>query len=165
MPECSLASFILNKDRNKIVAPGNPVTKISGLRINPGMRKFVLLKNECLMTTIQAYLSGLPEETKQRFTPVFGNLETFYDVVYLVIKNEHIADTEKPERYEERLHAIRIVKQKIEELLTSWGLNGNDVVADIASDYFEDYVQYKEPEFHLTNEQFIDIVRKVMQAG
>lgn len=116
------------------------------------------------MTTVQTYLSGLPEETKQRFAPVFGDLDTFYDVVYLIIKNEHIADTEKPERYEDRLRTIRTVKQKIEELLTLWGLNGNDVVADIASDYFEDYVQYKEPEFSLTNEQFLDIVRKVMQA-
>ena len=41
------------------------------------------------------------------------------------------------------------------------GLNGEDVVADIASDYFEDYVQYKESYCPITNEEFVANIRKI----
>ena len=35
------------------------------------------------------------------------------------------------------------------------------IVADIASDYFEDYVNYKEPDIRMTNEEFLGIIQKV----
>lgn len=114
------------------------------------------------MTTIQAYLAGLPEETKERFREIFGDMEKFYATVYLITRNEHITDMEKPDRYEERLHTIRSVKKKMEEILTAWGLDGKEIVADIASDYFEDYVAYKEPAFDITDEEFIGIIHKIM---
>ena len=49
----------------------------------------------------------------------------------------------------------------MEELVSSYGLDGKEIVADIASDYFEDFVNYKEPELDITNEEFIAIIRNL----
>ena len=113
------------------------------------------------MTKIQEFLAALPEEKKALFVPLFGDIDKFYAVVYLIIRNEHITDQEKPERYEERLQVIRQVKEKLETLMSSFQLDGKEIVADIASDYFEDYVNYKEPDFDITNEEFIGIIQKL----
>ena len=117
------------------------------------------------MTKIQEYLAALPEDKKALFIPVFGSVDKFYTVVYLIIRNEHVTDQEKPERYEDRLQVIRQVKNKVEELVSSYGLDGKEIVADIASDYFEDFVNYKEPELDITNEEFIAIIRNLYQTG
>lgn len=113
------------------------------------------------MTKIQEFLAALPEDKKALFVPVFGDMDKFYTVVYLIIRNEHITDQEKPERYEDRLQVILQVKSRLEALITSYGLDGKEIVADIASDYFENYVNYKEPEFDITNEEFIGIIQKL----
>lgn len=113
------------------------------------------------MTRIQEYLAALPEEKKAMFVPVFGNVDKFYTVVYLITRNEHLTDLEKPERYEDRLQVIRQVKSRLEAMISSFGLDGKEIVADIASDYFEDYVNYKEPQFDITNEEFVGIIQKI----
>lgn len=113
------------------------------------------------MTRIQEYLAALPEEKKAMFAPVFGDVDKFYTVVYLITRNEHLTDQEKPERYEDRLQVIRQVKSRLEAMISSFGLDGKEIVADIASDYFEDYVNYKEPQFDITNEEFVGIIQKI----
>lgn len=113
------------------------------------------------MTRIQEYLAALPEEKKAMFAPVFGDVDKFYTVVYLITRNEHLTDQEKPERYEDRLQVIRQVKSRLETMISSFGLDGKEIVADIASDYFEDYVNYKEPQFDITNEEFVGIIQKI----
>lgn len=95
------------------------------------------------------------------FVPVFGSVEKFYTVVYLIARNEHVTDQEKPERYEDRLQVIRQMRERVERLVSSYGLDGPEVVADIASDYFEDFVNYREPELDITNEEFLSILRKI----
>ena len=113
------------------------------------------------MTKIQEFLAALPEDKKALFIPVFGNVDKFYTVVYLIARNEHVTDMEKPDRYEDRLQVIRQIRRKVEDLVSSYGLEGKEIVADIASDYFEDYVNYKEPELDITNEEFIGIIQKL----
>lgn len=113
------------------------------------------------MTKVQTYLADLPEEKKVLFIPVFGSVDKFYTTVYLITRNEHLTDLDKPDRYEDRLQVIRQVKQKVETLVTSFGLDGEEIVADIASDYFEDYVNYKDPALEITNEEFISIIQKL----
>lgn len=113
------------------------------------------------MTRIQEFLAALPEEKKAMFAPVFGDVDKFYTVVYLITRNEHLTDQEKPERYEDRLQVIRQVKSRLETMISSFGLDGKEIVADIASDYFEDYVNYKEPQFDITNEEFVGIIQKI----
>lgn len=113
------------------------------------------------MTKTQEYLAALPEEKKAMFVPVFGDVDKFYTVVYLITRNEHLTDLEKPEQYEDRLQVIRQVKSRLETMISSFGLDGKEIVADIASDYFEDYVNYKEPQFDITNEEFVGIIQKI----
>lgn len=67
------------------------------------------------MTKIQEYLATLPEEKKELFAPVFGTVDKFYVVVYLVTRNEHITDQEKPDRYEDRLQVIRQIRSGIKK--------------------------------------------------
>lgn len=113
------------------------------------------------MTKIQTYLANLPEEKKILFAPVFGDVEKFYTTVYLIARNEHVTGQEKPDRYEDRLQVIQQVRRMVEQRVDSFGLDGQEIVADIASDYFEDFVNYKEPELEMSNEEFLDIIRKV----
>lgn len=113
------------------------------------------------MTKIQDMLAALSEEKKIRFLPVFDNVEKFYTVVYLITRNEHISDQEKPDRYEDRLQVIRQIRLKTEEIVSSFGLDGKEIVADIASDYFEDYVNYREPELEVTNDEFVSIIQRI----
>lgn len=113
------------------------------------------------MTKIQTYLANLPEEKKALFAPVFGDVEKFYTAVYLIARNEHVTGQEKPDRYEDRLQVIQQVRRLVEQRVDSFGLDGKEIVADIASDYFEDFVNYKEPEIAMSNEEFLDIIRKI----
>ena len=116
------------------------------------------------MTKIQETLAGLPQETKERIAPVFGSVEAMYEVIYLIARNEHLTDLDKPENYEVRMKVIRMIRSQVEELLTSYGLDGKEIVADIASDYFEDYVKYVDKEVSITNGQFMDILHKIESA-
>ena len=106
------------------------------------------------MTKVQEELASLHEDKKQLFAPVFGDVDTFYTVVYLIARNEHVTDQEKPDRYEDRLQVIRQIRHKVEK-------PGEEIVADIASDYFEDYVNYKEPQIGITDDRFIAIIQKI----
>jgi hypothetical protein len=113
------------------------------------------------MTKIEEYLHGLPIETKDLFRPTFESIDKFYAAVYTLYRNEHVIDLQKPDKYEERMKAIADIKKRIETLLDSFGLDGKEVMADIASDYFEDFVKYKENERLMNPEEFIKIIKKV----
>lgn len=113
------------------------------------------------MTTIQTYLSQLDSKKKELFTPIFESFDNFYTVVYLIVRNQHITEQEKPDRFEERLQVILHIRNKVEKIIDSFGLNGEEIVADIASDYFEDFIQYKEIEVKLTDEEFVNIIQQI----
>ena len=115
------------------------------------------------MTAIQTKLAALSTDIQTFFVPTYGDVATFYTVVYLIARNGHLTEQEKPEKYELRLEMIRSVRTKIEDQLTAWGLDGEDMVADIVSDYFEDFVNYREQPVALTNEIFVSIIQKVMK--
>jgi len=122
---------------------------------------FATTLNKKKMENVYTFLSGLPEEKKNLFRPIFETIDCFYTVVYLIVKNEHVTELDKPELWEQRLEVIRQVKGKVISLLDSFDLNGRGIVADIASDYFEDFVKYRELETKLTNDEFISIVQRV----
>lgn len=117
------------------------------------------------MTKIQEFLTALPDEQKVLFAPIFGSVDKFYTVVYQIASNAHLTDREKPERYEDRMQVIRQIRKKVEILVTSFGLEGEDVVADIASDYFDDFANYREFEPGITNDEFIAVIRKIQEQG
>ena len=114
-------------------------------------------------SSVAQRLAALPEEKKALFSPLFGSVERFYTVVYLVVRNEHLTELEEPDRYQDRLQVIRQVKEKIERLVDAFGLPGKETVADITSDYLEDFVAYRERTFDITNDAFLAILRKIAQ--
>ena len=104
------------------------------------------------MTQTEIYLNDLQSPILETFKPIFKSIEKFYATCYLIIKNEHVLSQEQPELW---------FKDKIERKLNDNNLNGKDIVADIASDYFEDYVHYKERDFKMTNEEFISYIKQI----
>lgn len=114
------------------------------------------------MTNVQLYINDLPVGVKEEIRGVFLSFEKFYPAVYLLIKNEHLTGEEKPERYEERIRMIQTVRSKTENFLDTLGLNGEELVADIASDYFEDFINYREVEFEISNQDFLNIINNIM---
>lgn len=114
-----------------------------------------------MTTKAQEFLAALPVNTQEQFVPMFGNINRFYTVVYLIARNEHVTGQEKPDRYEERLEIIRRIRVKMEHLVDSFGLDGTDIVADIASDYFEDYVNFREQSLDISNEEFINVINRI----
>lgn len=113
------------------------------------------------MTQTETYLNELSSPILEAFKPVFENIEKFYAVCYLIIKNEHVLSQEKPELWEEKIKTVQWFKDKIERKLNENNLNGKDIIADIASDYFEDYVHYKERDFGMNNEKFISYIKQI----
>lgn len=113
------------------------------------------------MTKTETYLSELPDEAKALFIPVFGSSEGFYATTYLIARNEHITSQEKPEQWEQKVEIIHFFQQKTESFLNSIGLDGKELLADIASDYFEDFVNYKERDFNMSNDDFLTVIRKI----
>ena len=41
------------------------------------------------------------------------------------------------------------------------GLDGKDIMDGIASAYLEDFVNYREQDFGMTNEEFISIIKRI----
>lgn len=117
------------------------------------------------MTNVQLYINDLPENVREELQRVFLSFDKFYPAVYLLVKNEHLTGEEKPERFEERMEMIQTARRKTEVFLDKIGLNGVELVADIASDYFEDYINYKETEFEISNQEFLDIINNIMSQN
>ena len=69
------------------------------------------------MTKVQEMLAALPAEKKACFVQFFGSVERFYTIEYLIAKNEHLTEQEKPDRYEDRLLVIRQIRRKVEQLV------------------------------------------------
>lgn len=114
------------------------------------------------MTPTATYFSQLPAELQERFAPVFGSAEMFYKTVYLIARNEHITSLDKVGNWEERVEVIHYYQHKLKAFLNGLSLDGENLMADIASDYFEDFVQYKDDiDFGMTNEDFLKIMRAI----
>ncbi|MCD8262685.1 MAG: hypothetical protein LUD15_15415 [Bacteroides sp.] len=106
-------------------------------------------------------LLQLPEELQNRIRDIYGNTETFYATVYLIARNEHIGQEDRSEAGKQRMEVIHAYQKRIERMLTEGGVDGKELMADIAGDYLEDYVNYREQDFGMTNEEFLNIIRKI----
>lgn len=63
--------------------------------------------------------------------------------------------------WEEKCETVAWFRHKIERILTQNGLPGEDIVADIASDYFEDYVHYIDRTFDISNDEYINYIKQL----
>ena len=116
------------------------------------------------MTPTESYFINLPSEIKNLFIPVFGSAENFYKTVYLIARNEHITSLDKVANWEQRIDVIHYYQDKLKHFLNSLSLDGDNLIADVASDYFEDYVHYKDDvNFGMTNEDFLNIMRAIQE--
>ncbi|HOU68452.1 MAG: hypothetical protein M0P12_02680 [Paludibacteraceae bacterium] len=113
------------------------------------------------MTKTQSFIADLPKDKKKAISQCFISPELFYEAVYLIVQNGHILQQSQPDMWEMKLKNIEYYQQQIEAKLDGMGFNGKDLVADIASDYFEDYVHYREAKLSITSEQFLGIIRSL----
>ena len=63
--------------------------------------------------------------------------------------------------WEEKCETVAWFRHKIERILAQNGLPGEDIVADIASDYFEDYVHYIDRTFDISNDEYINYIKQL----
>lgn len=113
------------------------------------------------MSQTKKKLSALPLALKNQLIEKFGSLDKFYALVYLIARNEHQAQISNMPGAEQRLNTIRAYQGMIRFILDEGEIDGKDLMDDISSDYLEDFVQFKEQDFGLSNEDFISMIRKI----
>lgn len=62
---------------------------------------------------------------------------------------------------DQRMKTIRAYQGLIRFMLDELGLDGKNIMDAIASDYLEDFVNYREQSFGMTNEEFISIIKRI----
>ena len=114
------------------------------------------------MTQTEKYFVELSSNLKDAFAQVFGNPEMFYKTAYLIAKNEHLTSLDKNDQWEQKIEIIHYYQNKLKEFLNNLSLDGENLMADIASDYFEDYVHYRDNiDFGLSNEEFLSVLKEI----
>lgn len=114
------------------------------------------------MNSAKDILKGFPKEATLHLNRIFGNLDRLYATIYLIARNAHQCEMEAVPGVEQRMRTISIYQGKIRFMLDEEGLNGQEIMDAIAAEYLEDFIHYREPDFGLTNEAFIDILKKVI---
>ncbi|MCD8030985.1 MAG: hypothetical protein LUF04_03350 [Bacteroides sp.] len=113
------------------------------------------------MSDIRQRLNKLPKDTLRKIATIYGDTDTFYATVYLIARNEHQCRTQPIPGAEQRLNTIRAYQGMIRFMLDEEGLNGKEILEAIASDYLEDFVNYREQDFGMTDEEFITIIKRI----
>lgn len=113
------------------------------------------------MSQTKKKLSTLPLPLKSKLIETFGSLDKFYATVYLIARNAHQAEITNIPAAEQRLKTIKAYQGMIQFQLDEAGIDGKALMDDITSDYLEDFVQYKEQDFGLTNEEFVAIIKRI----
>lgn len=113
------------------------------------------------MTKAKQFITDLPKEKRKAIEKVFFSLGDFYETVYLIVQNGHILELNQPHMWEVKHKNIEYYRTRVETLLDTIGLDGKELVADIASDYFEDFVHYRNTTPNITSERFVEIIKKI----
>lgn len=115
-------------------------------------------------TETETLLHNLEQEIQNALAKQFTTTQYLYECCYLMAQNEHICSQEKPPHWEARIEAMQAYKQRIENYLDTLGLDGKSLVADISSDYFEDYVNYRQREMTIDNDTFVTIMQRIQRG-
>lgn len=113
------------------------------------------------MSEIKNQMKKWPATALKKIKNTYGSVDKFYATVYLIARNEHHSEMMNVPGAEQRLKTIRAYQGMIRFMLDEEGLNGQEVLMDIASDYHEDFANYKEQDFGMTNEEFISIIKRI----
>lgn len=113
------------------------------------------------MTKTQRYLDSLPKDIQDKFTPLFGNMQTFYQAMYFIAQNEHYLELHKDENTVKNLDIIHMIHFKVKRIIKGFGLDGKRVLADIQQEYMEDQRYNRVQESPLADQRFIEIVQHI----
>lgn len=113
------------------------------------------------MTPTEVALKEKEAAILSSFNGIFPTIDAFYATCYLIVRNGHEWEQEKSEMWERKCETVAWFRYKIEQVLTAHQLPGEDIVADIASDYFEDYAHYIDRTFDMQNEEYINYIKQL----
>ena len=113
------------------------------------------------MSEIQNQIKKWPVTAVKKIKSTFGSAEKFYATVYLIARNEHHCQMMGVAGAEQRLKTIHAYQGMIRFMLDEEGLNGKEILETIAGEYLEDFVNYREQDFGMTNEEFIAIIKRI----
>ena len=106
------------------------------------------------MSEIQQKLEKLPGKAIKKINSIYGSVDKFYATVYLIARNEHQCQMMSVPAADQRIKTIHAYQGLIRFMLDELGLG-------IASAYLEDFVNYREQDFGMTNEEFISIIKRI----
>lgn len=106
-------------------------------------------------------LKKISGEAQAHINAIYGSIDKFYATVYLIAKNEHLLQQEKPAAWEQKIRTVHAYQGIIRFMLDELEIDGKELMADITSDYLEDYVSFREKNFNMTDEEFIRILKRI----
>lgn len=113
------------------------------------------------MSEIQNQIKEWPVAVIKKIKSTYGSTEKFYATVYLIARNEHHCQMMGVVGAEQKLKTIRAYQGMIRFMLDEQNLNGKEILEAIASEYLEDFVNYREQDFGLTDEEFIALIKRI----
>ena len=113
------------------------------------------------MSEIQQKLEKLPGKAIKKINSIYGSVDKFYATVYLIARKEHQCQMMSVPAADQRIKTIHAYQGLIRFMLDELGLDGKDIMDGIASAYLEDFVNYREQDFGMTNEEFISIIKRI----
>lgn len=113
------------------------------------------------MTETQLYLYKLPEDIQKKFIPIFGDTATFYEVMYLVVRNRHYLELHPDIHSEKNVDIMRMILFKVRRMIKRYGVDGKKVLADIQKEYMDDFNKNRVQEQRLDDSRFLEIVQYI----
>ena len=113
------------------------------------------------MSETKKKLKKLPPQLQKLIKEKYGSLDKFYATVYLIARNEHQAQIANMPGAEQRLKTIRAIQGMVRFMLDEHEVNGKELMDEIATDYLNDFIAYKEQDFGLTDIEFIEIIKRI----
>lgn len=114
-----------------------------------------------MISDVIQQLKTLAKPEQQKIEAVFGSLNKCYATIYLVARNGHMCEVGNVPAADQRMRTIQAMQGMIRFILEEMGLDGKDIQDQVTSDYLEDYVNYKEQDFDMSNQDFIEILQRV----
>lgn len=114
-----------------------------------------------MISDVIQQLKSLSTPEQQKVEAVFGSLNKCYATIYLVARNGHMCEVGNVPAADQRMRTIQAMQGMIRFILEELGLDGKDIQDQVTSDYLDDYVNYKEQDFGMSNQDFIDILQRV----
>lgn len=113
------------------------------------------------MTEVQEKLKKLSTTAIKQIKSIYGSIDKFYATVYLIARNEHQCQAMAVPGAEQRLKTIHAYQGMIRFMLDELDLDGKEIMDAISGDYLEDFVNYREQDFGLTDNEFISIIKRI----